>query len=210
VIDVEQWAEIRRLHFAEGMGIESIARQLGLARNTVRDAVRSTTPPKYERAPAGSAVAAVELQIRALLQKTPAMPATVIAERIGWTRGITILRDRVAELRPLFMQPEGTGRTTYEPGELAPWDLWWPEVDIPVGCEQTARLPVIVGTPGYSRWILARMIPSKQTHDVLVADAAWPPLPLAPFRNHRWHVTLYVEPRGLTAGPMPVMNDRTG
>ena len=167
MIDVEQWAEIRRLHFAEGMGIKTIARELGLARNTVRDAVRSTTPPKYERAPAGSAVDAVESQIRALLAKTPTMPATVIAERIGWTRGITILRDRVGQLRPLYLQPEGTGRTTYEPGELAQWDLWWPEVDIPVGYEQTARLPVIVATPGYSRWILARMIPSKQTHDVL-------------------------------------------
>lgn len=167
MIDVEQWAEIRRLHFAEGMGIKTIARELGLARNTVREAVRSTTPPKYERAPAGSAVDAVEAEIRALLAKTPTMPATVIAERIGWRRGMTVLRDRVAELRPLYLEPEGTGRTVYEPGELAQWDLWWPEVDIPVGYEQTVRLPVIVGVAGYSRWILARMIPSKQTHDVL-------------------------------------------
>jgi hypothetical protein len=30
------------------------------------------------------------------------MPATVVAERIGWARGITILRERVAELRPLY------------------------------------------------------------------------------------------------------------
>jgi hypothetical protein len=29
------------------------------------------------------------------------MPATVIAERIGWTRGMTILKERVAELRPI-------------------------------------------------------------------------------------------------------------
>jgi transposase len=167
VIDVDQWAEIRRLHYAEGMGIKTIARELGLARNTVRDAVRSATPPKYERAPAGSAVDAVEPEIRRLLNKTPTMPATVIAERIGWTRGMTILRDRIAELRPLYLQPEGTGRTTYEPGELAQWDLWEPPVDIPVGFAQTARPPVIVGVPGFSRWILGRMIPSKQTHDVL-------------------------------------------
>jgi IS30 family transposase len=87
VIDVEQWAEIRRLHFAEGMGIKTIARQLGVARNTVRAAVRSSQPPSYERVPAGSAVEAVEGEIRRLLAKTPDMPATVIAERIGWTRG---------------------------------------------------------------------------------------------------------------------------
>lgn len=34
VIDVEQWAKIRELHFAEGMGIKTIARELGLSRNT--------------------------------------------------------------------------------------------------------------------------------------------------------------------------------
>ena len=58
-------------------------------------------------------------------------------------------------------------RTIYEPGELAQWDLWEPPVDIPVRYGQRARLPVIVGVPGFSRWILARMIASKQTRDVL-------------------------------------------
>jgi transposase len=167
VIDVEQWAEIRRLHFAEGLGVKSIARRLGLARNTVRTAVRSTEPPRYERTPAGSAVDVVEPEIRRLLAATPDMPATVIAERIGWTRGMTVLRDRIREIRPDYQLPAGFGRTTYAPGELAQWDLWEPAADIPVGYEQTARLPVIVGVCGYSRWILARMIPSKQTHDVL-------------------------------------------
>ena len=33
VINVDDWAEIRRLHRAEGMGIKAIARRLGLARN---------------------------------------------------------------------------------------------------------------------------------------------------------------------------------
>ena len=40
VIDVEDWAEIRRLHRAEGMAIKAIARRLGVARNTVRAALR--------------------------------------------------------------------------------------------------------------------------------------------------------------------------
>jgi transposase len=152
VIGVEQWAEIRRLHLAEGMGIKAIARRLELARNTVREAVRSSEPPRYERAPAGSAVDAFEPAIRRLLAATPDMPATVIAERIGWTRGMTVLRERVREIRPDYLIPQGHGRTTYQPGELAQWDLWEPPVDIPVGFEQTARLPVIVGVPGYSRW----------------------------------------------------------
>jgi hypothetical protein len=33
---VEDWAEIRRLHRAEGLGIKTIARTLGVSRNTVR------------------------------------------------------------------------------------------------------------------------------------------------------------------------------
>jgi hypothetical protein len=64
-------------------------------------------------------------------------------------------------------------------------------------------------------------------------DRRWPPLPLAgwmgtrqtlhrytqivgkvrmalvPFRNHWWHVTLYVDTRGLTTGPMPLPDGRS-
>ena len=61
-----------------------------------------------------------EPAIRRLLAVTPDMPATVIAERIGWTRGITVLRERVAELRPAYQVPEAFGRTEYKPGELVP------------------------------------------------------------------------------------------
>lgn len=95
------------------------------------------------------------------------MPATVIAERIGWRRGITVLRDRVAQLRPAFQPPEAFGRSEYKAGELAQWDLWFPAYEIPVGHGQTAVLPVLVGVPGYSRWIVARMIGSKESADVL-------------------------------------------
>ena len=38
---MEDWAEIRRLYRAERMGIKAIARHMRVARNTVRDAVRS-------------------------------------------------------------------------------------------------------------------------------------------------------------------------
>ena len=41
VIDVEEWAEIRRLHRAEGMAVKAIVRHLGVARNTVRAALRA-------------------------------------------------------------------------------------------------------------------------------------------------------------------------
>jgi transposase len=167
MLQVDEWAEIRRLHFAEGLGVKTIARDVGRARNTVRSAVRSQGPPEYRRKPRGSAVDAYEDRIRALLKEHPRMPATVIAERVGWDRGMTVFRERVRELRPLYVPIEPYERTEYRPGELAQWDLWFPETDIPIGFDEKARLPVMVGVSGYSRWIVARMIPSRQTHDVL-------------------------------------------
>lgn len=86
MIFVDEWAEIRRLSRAEGMSVKAIVRHLGVARNTVRSALRADGPPKYERAAAGSAVDVFEPEIRRLLAVTPSMPATVVAQRIGWTR----------------------------------------------------------------------------------------------------------------------------
>jgi transposase len=74
VIKVEDWAEIRRLHRAEGVPIKEIARRLGLARNTVRSALASERPPRYERASRGSVVDGFEPAIRALLVQHPRMP----------------------------------------------------------------------------------------------------------------------------------------
>src|SRR5262249_27892943 len=112
VIGVEDWAEIRRLHRAEGVSIKAIARRLKMARITVRGARGRDEPPRYERTRTGSAVDVVEPRIRELLAEFPAMAATVIAERIGWERGITILRDRVGELRLLFVPPDPCQRTS--------------------------------------------------------------------------------------------------
>ena len=119
MLSVEDWAEIRRPSKSEGLSINEIVRQLGVARNTVRSALRSDEPPAYRRSPSGSIIDAVEPEIRRLLMQFPRMPATVIAERIGWERSLTVLKDRVRELRPLYLPPDPAGRTKYRPGELA-------------------------------------------------------------------------------------------
>lgn len=145
---MEDWAEIRRLHLSERVPQAAIARRLGISRNTVARALASDGPPKYRRAAKGSLVDEVEPQVRALLAEFPRMPATVIAERIGWTRSLTILKDRVRELRPLFIQPDPTDRVEYDPGEVAQCDLWFPPQSIPVGGGVERILPVLAMTCG--------------------------------------------------------------
>jgi hypothetical protein len=99
------------------MAVKAIARQMGISKNTVKRALASDRPPRYQRAGSGSVVDAVEPAIRELLKQTPTMPVTVIAERIGWERGLSVRRERVRELRPGYpvacrssMSSTGCGR----------------------------------------------------------------------------------------------------
>ncbi|WLS43216.1 IS21 family transposase [Micromonospora profundi] len=167
MLNVEDWAEIRRLRRSEGMAIQAIARRLRMSRNTVKKALASDEPPRYQRAAKGSIVDVVEPQIRVLLAEFPDMPSTVIMERVGWTRGKTVFCDRVQQLRPLFRRPDPAQRTDYLPGELAQCDLWFPPADVALGFGQVGRPPVLVMVSGYSRWLSAVMIPSRQSPDLL-------------------------------------------
>ena len=113
---MENWAEIRRLHRAEGVPIKAIARRLGISRNAVRRALASQGPPRYQRPARETAFDAFEPAIRALLREFPEMPATVLAQRVGWTRSASVFRSNVAELRPLFRPVDPASRTSYAPG----------------------------------------------------------------------------------------------
>lgn len=164
---VEDWAEIRRLHTAEGMAIKAIVRKTGISRNAVRRALASDSPPRYQRPAKGSVADGVEPQIRELLHETPTMPATVIAERIGWEHGLTVLKDRVRELRPYYLPPDPATRTDYDPGHRVQCDLWFPPASVPLGAGQEGSPPVLVMTSGYSRMRWAVMIPSRTAPDVI-------------------------------------------
>ncbi|MFC6080675.1 IS21 family transposase [Sphaerisporangium aureirubrum] len=166
MIKVEDWAEIRRLHRAEHMPIKAIARRMGISKNTVKRALVADEPPKYQRTRKGSIVDAVEPRIRALLEEFPDMPATVIAERIGWDRSLSVLKGRIRLLRPYYRPADPASRTTYQPGELAQCDLWFPPAKISLGAGQTGCPPVLVMVSGYSRWLMARMLPSRSAGDL--------------------------------------------
>ncbi len=164
---MEDWAEIRRLHRAEGLPIKEIARQLGLARNTVRTALRSQRPPQYQRPPRGSVVDRYEPAIRALLAQWPRMPGPVIAQRINWPYSEGPLKKRLALIRPEYLGIDPVDRVAYQPGEITQCDLWFPETKIPVGAGQARMLPVLVMVLGYSRFLSATMLPSRQAGDIL-------------------------------------------
>ena len=169
MLHVEDWAEIRRLYFNEKMPIKQIASRLGVSKNTVKAKIAADVPPKYARGPLGSIVDEVEPRIRELLQDYPTMPATVIAERIGWSRGMTVLSERVRELRPVYLPPDPASRTAHVAGEIAQNDFWFPDISLPVGFGQTRtakQLPVLTMVCAYSRMLFALLLPTRTAQDL--------------------------------------------
>jgi len=167
VISLEDWALIRHLHRSEGLSQRAIARQLSIARDTVASALASDGPPKYERAAAPSAITEVEPRLRALLSDYPRMPATVLAERVGWTGSISWFRERVRALRPEYLPADPVDRLEHPPGRVIQCDLWFPAPRIAVGFGQEAMLPVLVMVAAFSRFVAAVMLPSRQTMDLV-------------------------------------------
>lgn len=95
---MEDWALVRRLA-VEGVPRARIAKRLGISRTTVMKAIASDGPPKYERRAAPTSFTPLEPRVRALLAEVPDMPATVLAERVGWTGSIRWFRDNVNRVR---------------------------------------------------------------------------------------------------------------
>jgi transposase len=96
-------AEVLRLGLVEGVSVRMIARRLGMARKTVRRILGRHRPPRDRSAkPRGSILEPYEPAIRKLLDDTPEMLAPAVLERlrvVGYQGGITVLRDRLRQLR---------------------------------------------------------------------------------------------------------------
>jgi len=86
---------------------------------------------------------------------------------------MTVFKERVRELRPSYLPPDPAGRTTYEAGEIAQCDLWFPPTRVPVGYGQVRtpmQLTVLTMVCGYSRWLSGILIPSRRAEDLF---AGW-------------------------------------
>jgi transposase len=175
VVGVEQWAEIRRLHFVKGLSQREIRRRTGLHRDTIRRAIVSSEPPVYRRAPAGSKLDPFKDEIHRLLKENHRLPGVRVRELLkplGCTASKTIVDDYLREVRPLFAPPPRVyQRTVYRPGEICQFDLWEPREDVPVGHGQTRRGWVVIACLGYSRAGAGVLVFSKETEDLLAGVA---------------------------------------
>jgi hypothetical protein len=170
VLDVERWAELRREYFVRGVSIKELMRRTGLARNTIRTALRSQAPPAFRCPRRPSKLDPFKDEIHELLRGDPKLPGVRVRELIeplGFDGSKTIVDDYLREVRPLFVKVRTHQRTVYRPGEICQWDLWEPSSHVPVGHGQLRRAWVVVGCLGYSRAGAGALIFSKEAPDVL-------------------------------------------
>lgn len=171
MLEVEKWAEIRRMSRVEKLSQRKISEQTGLHRSTVKRALESTAPPSYgPRRKGPSKLDPYRGEIEALLADEPALSGVRILEEIsalGYAGSKTILDDLLRELRPRYAPPPRTHqRTTYRPGELAQFDLMELRREVAVGWGQTRKAYLLTAKLPFSKMLAAAPIFSKRFEDI--------------------------------------------
>ena len=164
---MDDWAKIRQLFSTGEHSKREIGRLVGVSRGTVERALEADRLPKYQRPVVGSSFDAFAPRVRALLAVTPTMPASTLAERVGWSGSASVFRNKVAGIRPEYMPPDPADRLVHEPGQQVQCDLWFPHEPLPLGNGQEGTPPVLVMTSTYSGFFQALMLPSRKTPDLL-------------------------------------------
>lgn len=172
---VHDWAEVHRLFGREGWTKTRIAEKLGMSRNTVTRLLELAEPPRYERTAQGSKLDPYKGSIARMLGEDASTPATVIIEylrRDGYDGGISILKDYLREIRPLFCEAELRQRTSYLPGEMGHTDWWDTGVWVPVGKGASREVFGLVTTLPHSAAHAAAFAFSKTMADFLPVFSA--------------------------------------
>jgi len=154
MVSVEQWAEIRRLHRVEGLSIKAIGRRMRVARNTVREVLRSDGPPQYHRPAGPSKLDPFKGRIAELIGEYPQLSAVRVREILtqdGFAGGETIVRAYLRKVRPRPIA--AFQRTVYRPGEIGQVD--WARMPDPIADAYGKLRPVyaFVMVLGYSRML---------------------------------------------------------
>ena len=146
-------AEVLRLHYLEGASVRRIARDLQLSRKTVRH-VLGTGPAKTPKggAPRTRLMDRYRDAVRQMLSASPEIRATSVLERLrpmGFSGGITVVRDLVRELRPRA-EREPFLTLDHSPAELAQVD--WADFGFAIP-GSPRRVSAFVMTLCYSRML---------------------------------------------------------
>jgi len=160
----EESMEIRVL-MRQGMSIRSIARTLGISRNTVRKYARESGEPSYgPRHATGSKLDAFKGYLTERVQAAlpHSLPATVLLREVkemGYAGGLTILREFMTSLRPQ-LEPEPLIRLETAPGE---------QMQVDYCCLRPGkhRLSAFVAVLGYCRAAFVRFVSDERLETLL-------------------------------------------
>lgn len=149
-----QMAEVLRLHLVEGKGIRAIRRETGLARKTVRRMLGTAAGEREVFKPRAhsSIVDPYVDEIRELLEGCAEIRAPAVLDRLrakGYQGGITVVRDRLRQLRPRPAREAFVTRS-YAPGQMLQVD--WADFGYAIpGCAR--RVSAFVAALAYSRYL---------------------------------------------------------
>jgi len=145
-------AEVLRLRHIEGLSIRAIARRQGMSRRTIRRLLGKRRPAPPEPPARGSVVDLYEADIRKMLAYTPELKATTVLERLrplGYTGGITVLRERIRRLRP---KPRREAFLTLDFAPGSAFQVDWADFGFALpGCPR--RVSAFVMASAYSRYL---------------------------------------------------------
>lgn len=145
-------AEVLRLSLVEGLGIRAIARRTSTSRKRVREILGRAYSPKQRKPaePRVSILAPYDATLRKILEDAAEIHAPAMLERLralGYTGGITIVRDRLRVLRP---RPRGEAflELDFKPGAALQVD--WADFGFALpGCPR--RVSAFIAALAYSR-----------------------------------------------------------
>lgn len=150
MLSVEEWTTIRYLH-AQGKSIRAISQELGLARNTVRQALRSEKQPRYQRAKrANPQLEPFAAQIQEWLFRHQFIGTRILRElrARGYQGGHSAVYAYLRELKASLPGNKVTERFETRPGQQGQFD--WSPYTLELGGE--LRRVVVYGLVlGYSR-----------------------------------------------------------
>lgn len=150
MITVEGWTTIRYLR-AQGKSIRAIAKELSVARNTVRAALRAERPPHYERPKRSNPkIEPFVDQIKQMFFQKEFIGSRILRElrSLGYQGGATALYSYLRELKADQIDSRVTVRFETAPAQQGQFD--WSPYTITIG-GKTIRVIVFCLTLAFSR-----------------------------------------------------------